>query len=87
MLIVCRGIDTANERPASGEILYDMDLGGFGTGAEALSSGTNIDGAPCFADGKFNGKKIAHGSTYTNMKDNASPIMQYWNYETQQWGG
>jgi hypothetical protein len=90
MLVVCRGIDKANEKfineLGKEEELYDMDLIGFGSAEEAMANGTNIDGTSCFDSGKFNGKKIAHCSTYTNASANANPILTYWNFETQKWG-
>lgn len=91
MLITCSSKSSANifiNNPTTNEReeLFEIDLNGFGPPAEAVSSGTNYDGSPCFSDNgsKFNGARLAHCSTYTDISNSK---MYYWNYETQSWGG
>ena len=90
MIVKCQcetqDVEWFNPETNKKEYLYDLDLICFGSPQEAMESGVNMDGNPCFsADGRFNGKKIAPFSSFMNVKSDAPKVMSYWNFENQEW--
>lgn len=89
MLIVCRGkefVGTFINEHGKEESLWLLDLEGFTTPQTALTEGTNKNGERCFDDnGRFNGMKMAHCSTFTNTTTGQHD-MTYWDEENQAWG-